>query len=309
MGSGELPLIPTSLPSVASVVEMCPAPTNQARAVPTIQMTAAEVVTRNYSSLIALVLLAWDMVLTFGDEYKYMWKRNWTPLKCVYLFCRYFSLAVQISNYVITQVLIFHVPVAHTVCRDWFLFQTACIMSLVYSVNAVLMLRVYALCSKSCNAAIFLVILFLADIISLSIQGYFCVKATVFDQACVILGNPPPVAISFSIEMLVTQGALWGMAWWKTSRSEGWNRTPVASLVVRDGAFIFVGTFGMVRCAQIVDWFISLLSFAVSRLTIDLLHLGTTGTSTQDDPELTSYIEVSLGDQHTTTGTATVMQS
>ncbi|KAF8889110.1 hypothetical protein BD779DRAFT_1521972 [Infundibulicybe gibba] len=275
-------------------------------------MATVEVMTRNYSSLIALVLLAWDMVLTFGDEYEYIWKRNWTPAKCIYLFSRYFSLAVQISNYVITRVLVSHeTPVAHTVCRDWFLFQTACIMSLVYSINAVLMLRVYALYGKSCNTAIFLAVLFLVDIISLSIQGYFCVKACVFDQACVILGTPSPIVISFSMEMLITQGILWGMTWWKTSRNEAWNGAPLANLVVRDVAFIFVGTFAIlvmplpyalfVRTMGhiIPPWFISLLSFAACRLTIDLPHPDITGVSTQDNFEFTSCIDVSLDDQST----------
>ncbi|KAF8878308.1 hypothetical protein BD779DRAFT_1214954 [Infundibulicybe gibba] len=280
----------------------------------------SEVMVRSYSSLAALIFLAWDLVMSFGDEYEYMWKRNWTPVKCIYLFCRYFSLVVQIVNHVVTQGPMSKVPVARTFCRTWFAFQGACTISLVFSINALLMLRVYALYDRSRRVATFLVIIFFADVISVSIQSYLCVKASVFDQACLMTDTPPTV-VSCCIEMLVMQGTLWGMTWWKRNRNESWTRTPLVSLVVRDGAFIFVGTFAIMASALpyamfvkslehvAFSWFIAFLAFSACRLTINLLRLDIPGAHTQDDLELTTFIEGTLNDQFTTVGTAIETQS
>ncbi|KAF8881261.1 hypothetical protein BD779DRAFT_1025932 [Infundibulicybe gibba] len=265
-----------------------------------------EVIIRSYSSLVALVFLAWDLVVTFGDEYEYVWKQNWTPVKCIYLFCRYFSLVAQIVNYVIAQGPISRVPVAHAICKAWYTFQSLSTTSLLCSVNALLMLRIYALYDWSRRIAIFLVILFFVDVISLSTQGlHLCVNASIFDQACLMVETPPGV-LGPSIEILVVQGALWGMTWWKSNRSQPWTRTPLLNLVMRDGAFVFVGIFAIlvitIPYALLVKsvghfffpWFTSLLAFAACKLTINLLRLDTLGASTQDDLELTSVIEVPL---------------
>ncbi|KAF8881259.1 hypothetical protein BD779DRAFT_1025866 [Infundibulicybe gibba] len=237
-----------------------------------------EVMIRSYSSLVALVFLAWDLVVTFGDEYEYVWKQNWTPVKCIYLFCRYFSLTVQIVNYAITQGPISQVPVAHTICKAWFTFQSLCTTSLMSSVNALLMLRVYALYDRSRAVATFLAIVFFVDVISLSAQAFYLAaetvapEAPVFDQAC-LMKETPSAVLSSGIEVLVIQGTLWGMTWWKSNRSESWIRTPLISLVVRDGAFVFVGLFAilviilpyalLVRSVGhvVFSWSISLLAF------------------------------------------------
>ncbi|KAF8889113.1 hypothetical protein BD779DRAFT_419728 [Infundibulicybe gibba] len=169
------------------------------------------------------------------------------------------------------------------------------------------MLRVYALYNRNRRVAAFLAIAFFVDVISLSVHSYLCIKACVFDQACFMRKTPPP-ALGFSIEMLVVQGTLWGMAWWKNNKSEVWTRTPLIGLIVRDGAFIFVGTFAVLVIALpyallvksvghiIFSWFISLLAFAACRLTINLLRLNTPEASTQNDFELSSFIEIPLDD-------------
>ncbi|KAF8881254.1 hypothetical protein BD779DRAFT_1025874 [Infundibulicybe gibba] len=273
-----------------------------------------EVMVRNYSCLIALVFLAWDLVVTFGDEYEYVWKQKWTPVKYIYLFCRYFSLAVQIINYVIIQGPISQVPVAHTICKAWFMFQSLCATSMMCSINALLMLRVYALYDRSRGVATFLAIAFFVDVISLSAQGFYLgtrasvSEASVFDQAC-LMKQTPSAVLSSSIEIVVVQGTLWGMTWWKNNRSEPWTRTPLIGLVMRDSAFVFVGLFAILIITIpytllvksvghfLFPWFISLLAFIACRLTMNLLQLNTPGASTQPgDLELTSFIEIPLQD-------------
>ncbi|KAF8889117.1 hypothetical protein BD779DRAFT_420260 [Infundibulicybe gibba] len=246
----------------------------------------SDVMIRSYSSLVALVFLIWETLVTSGDECKYIWKHHWTPVKCIYLFCRYFSLAVQIINYVVTQGLISRIPVAYTTCQTWFAFQTTCTASLLCAVNILLMLRVYALYNKDRKIAVFLTNLLIIDIIATIVHCYHCVKTCGFDHACLMMSTPPTV-LSFSTQILVMQGILW----------------------VRDGGFVFVGTFALLVTTVpyaffvkslghlVFSWFISLLSFAACRLTINLLRLDVTGASAQDDVELTSCIEVSLIEQ------------
>ncbi|KAF8881257.1 hypothetical protein BD779DRAFT_1025887 [Infundibulicybe gibba] len=206
------------------------------------------------------------------------------------------------------------VPVAHTTCKAWFMFQSLCTISLMSSVNALLMLRVYALYDRSRRVATFLVTILFMDVVSLSAQAlYLCAETVVvpevpiFDEAC-LMKQTPSAVLSSSIEVLVIQGTLWGMTWWKSNRSEPWTRTPLISLVVRDGAFVFVGLFAilvitlpyalLVRSVEhvVFSWSISLMAFIACRLIINLLQLNTSGAGTQGDLELTSFIEIPLTD-------------
>ncbi|KAF8869608.1 hypothetical protein BD779DRAFT_1584860 [Infundibulicybe gibba] len=214
-----------------------------------------EVIIRSYSSLVTLVFLAWDLIVTFGDEYEYVWN----------------------VNYVIDQGLISRVPVAHAICKAWYTFQSLSTTSLLSSVNALLMLRVYALYDRSRRVAAFLVIVFFA---------------------CLMTETPSAV-LGPSIEIFVVQGTLWGMTWWKSNR-EPWTRTPLLHLVMRDGAFLFVGTFAILVIIVPYTLFVKSVGHFVfpyalaCKLTINLLRLDTLGASTQDDLELTSIIEVPL---------------
>ncbi|KAF8889115.1 hypothetical protein BD779DRAFT_419724 [Infundibulicybe gibba] len=156
-----------------------------------------DMVIRNYSSLVALVFLIWETLVTSSDEYKYIWKHHWTPVKCIYLFCRYFSLAVQIINYVITRGPISRIPVAYTTCQTWFAFQATCTASLLCAVNVLLMLRVYALYNKDRRIAVFLANLLILDTISTVAHGYHYIKTCGFDDVCLMMSTPP-IVLSFS---------------------------------------------------------------------------------------------------------------
>ncbi|KAL0947697.1 hypothetical protein HGRIS_013783 [Hohenbuehelia grisea] len=43
-------------------------------------------------SLVAFVILAYEHILTFGDEVEYVWKKRFTPLTLLFLLNRYFAL-------------------------------------------------------------------------------------------------------------------------------------------------------------------------------------------------------------------------
>ncbi|KAF8889116.1 hypothetical protein BD779DRAFT_419996 [Infundibulicybe gibba] len=271
-------------------------------------MRESDVTIRSYSSLAALIFLIWEILATSSDEYKYIWRQNWTSVKCIYLFCRYFSLIVQIANYAITRGPISRIPVAYTTCQTWFAFQITCTASLLCAVNVLLMLRVYALYNKDRRIAVFLTNLLILDTISTIIHGYYRIKTCGFDDACLMMSTPPTHANPGSAgnalgDDLVEAGI------------QGWTRNPLVCLLVRDGGFIFVGAIALFAMAGpyaffvkslghlIFSWFISLLSFAACRLTINLLRLDVMGVSAQDDVELTSCIEVSSVEQRITTGT------
>ncbi|KAF8884678.1 hypothetical protein BD779DRAFT_769557 [Infundibulicybe gibba] len=218
-----------------------------------------DVTIRNYSSLVALIFLIWEILVTFGDECKYIWKHNWTPVKCIYLFCRYFSLAVQIINYVVTRDLGSRISVAYTTCQIWFAFQAICTTSLLCAVNALLMLRVYALYNKDRKIAIFLANLLILDTICTMVHTDYCVKTCGFDHACSMMSTPPTTLLSFSAQILVVQGTLWGMTLWKNGAEGGRIRSQLMCLLVRDGGFLFVGTFVLVVTAVPYAFFVKSL--------------------------------------------------
>ena len=87
------------------------------------------------------------------------YSRRWTPVKCAYLFSRYFGIALQLSvpssfppklqslelhvssNYIFFRTKISCIPVSSEICSRWYAFQIAIFWSLFTSYDVVTMLR------------------------------------------------------------------------------------------------------------------------------------------------------------------------
>ncbi|KAF8983951.1 hypothetical protein BDQ17DRAFT_751029 [Cyathus striatus] len=139
---------------------------------------------RNCSCLAALVVLLYDHVITFRFEYKYIWKRPQSPVKSMYLFCRYFGLICQTVNAVLVFSKLQKAPVDAMLCRSWFTFLIASCSVLGTIFHIIVALRVYALHLKDHKIGILLAIL-LAVILGLRIHTWLlCYRHSTYGDIC-----------------------------------------------------------------------------------------------------------------------------
>ncbi|KAF8511253.1 hypothetical protein BU17DRAFT_69690 [Hysterangium stoloniferum] len=58
----------------------------------------------NTNTISATALLAYDILITFGQEFEFIWCSSWSLVKSVYLFTRYYPLAFLLANaFVLTR--------------------------------------------------------------------------------------------------------------------------------------------------------------------------------------------------------------
>ncbi|KIJ37046.1 hypothetical protein M422DRAFT_50674 [Sphaerobolus stellatus SS14] len=56
-----------------------------------LQSLAEDSLVNSRLTVAALALQSYDILLTFNDEVKYIWRGKWTLIKSIYLVCRYVS--------------------------------------------------------------------------------------------------------------------------------------------------------------------------------------------------------------------------
>ncbi|PPQ94707.1 hypothetical protein CVT25_009562 [Psilocybe cyanescens] len=197
----------------------------------------------------ALALLIWDIIITFPDEVHYIWPQSQrSPTKWVFLLTRYFGLLAQASK--LTNVFTSAssstrrlVSICLTVidsqfsieeCRMIYATQVVCGGILMACIQAILMLRVYALYSQDRRIAVAMITLLVAEIGSMPgvIQltmptntGNMCMKPiTVRDIAL------------FGVSAILPQLLVLGLTIVKffSGLRDGWGAIPIVSRLVRD---------------------------------------------------------------------------
>ncbi|KAG1740147.1 uncharacterized protein EDB91DRAFT_359136 [Suillus paluster] len=218
------------------------------------QFLAREV---NYHLVSSLTLMLWDMVLTSKSEIEHIWPKPWTSFfKWLYLFLRYFGLATQIFH----QFAVPHLnsgKALRSTCFAWYIYSAILAQFHTTAIEIILAVRVYALFNKSRRIAIILGLQMTLEYIILVILvgGYF--NGIPYIPYC-ILSTPPAQITIHAIAAVTTQSTLLGLSLMKhiLARRAGWGRTPLVSLLIRDGTatyllicviFVCVGSFCQLR--------------------------------------------------------------
>ncbi|TFK36453.1 hypothetical protein BDQ12DRAFT_667865 [Crucibulum laeve] len=220
---------------------------------------------QEWSTLGALVIIIWDMLLLFNDEYIHIWSAPSFALKWIYIFARYFTLLFQsISYYIIT----------HTLSQPPISWSTAITLIMTAVIEGVLMLRVYALYSQDAAAGWLLIAVFLMQRV-ISVVLTVCGREDAqFDEICRAKSKDSGILI-FGGGVLVTQVVIWTMTFNKRNiRTESRSNSRFVRLLLRDGAWAFGGIialysviipyFHLVEISShvVYTWPISLLSIA-----------------------------------------------
>ncbi|KAG5729349.1 hypothetical protein E4T56_gene9901 [Termitomyces sp. T112] len=206
-----------------------------------------------HACLVGLTWIVHDYLITLEDEIRYIWSQKPGFSKYMFLWIRYYSLALLIFD--VTQIHVFSIPgiTSDTLCvaMDSIIRIVGAIS--LWSIEIVMMLRVYALYNCSKRVAIFNTLLFFG-----SIAGFLWVlihnaqrrRAVIADSIHLPLPGCP--SIHSGVEWLqwvpatVFEGVLFCFALFKTlktttTRLMKRTRVSLYSVLLRDNLFYFFG--------------------------------------------------------------------
>ncbi|EIM91331.1 uncharacterized protein STEHIDRAFT_118416 [Stereum hirsutum FP-91666 SS1] len=187
----------------------------------------------------------WDWIVCLPAEWKYIWKSDWSAIKILYLFVRYYTLVDMIMADI------------------WFLgewTEEACAKNLKVlpyftvlvdvSVELVLALRVYALFGRSRIVLIFLSIMmtgFTGVMLATCALGATYAKLPSWPGPCLIASQPsiagPNFIIAFYASPMAVDLVLTAMTIWRSVRHKAMGSSSTRSLMnvfIKEGIFYFV---------------------------------------------------------------------
>ncbi|KIK94644.1 hypothetical protein PAXRUDRAFT_827782 [Paxillus rubicundulus Ve08.2h10] len=237
--------------------------------------------------LASFVLHVWDTTLTFGDEVEHIWPVPWkSPTKLMYLFLRHISLIIHG---------VYAFSISHL--TSGYASASACSLSVILGVVTIQVLhtcveyllakRAYALFNKSRYVAILLGLLIAAEVVNMCISISDVTSGVSFETVCVIFPAPKKTT-TFGIIVPITQTILVGSIVFKSvlARCSGWGRTPLVSLLIREGLVTYLLMtilFGFAviwclredeRAVSLVFWSMSIMSTCGCRLITNTEKLG-----------------------------------
>lgn len=243
--------------------------------------------TCNYSAMGALAFTTWDIIITFDDEVREIWKKPWTHLKSLYLFLRLFSFSAQLLAVIVYMKLSAGLTLSHSGCRKWVVFQGVTSQILMIGVQVILILRVQALYNENKFFRRLLPTLFVSEIVVMSVLFTLKADEIQYGPHCVIIYFPV-AAVGFFLSAMLLDTLLFvlTMAKFYQSLRDGWGQVPVISQFMTDGIWAFALPFIILIinacCMTLLNdalasiaysWVIAIPGFAGYRLILNMSHL------------------------------------
>ncbi|KAI9457485.1 hypothetical protein BJY52DRAFT_1086453, partial [Lactarius psammicola] len=238
----------------------------------------------------ALAFLVWDILITLDQEVEAIWtKPNKSYAKWLFLFVRYFAVAMQIALLFIGTRLAFSFHYTYGDCVKWYIFQEVGTQALIAAVEFVLIIRVHALYDRSRIVTSILVLLFIVENVVMAVTLVKVVPEIGFDRICTVVHSPPRLLL-FAVAFVSFETVLFILTLFKfiAALRLGWGRTPVLYLLVRDGTWAFILIFATL-CVNAgfylgagdspissiaFPWLLSIEAFAGARLMLNLHALS-----------------------------------
>jgi len=192
--------------------------------------------------LAALVFLLLEYFSNFRSEYTCIWRARPTVANYIYISSRYLGLIGQIVHHVLIHVFPIEVPVKPELCRVWYLFLFGVCAIALANLDAILLLRVYALYRKNTKVYILSVPIIVQFIVA-SVQMERVSRCHNFNPYC----NKPTSLMDVGLaggSVLLAHVAILLAIFAKRNVAEG--RAAVVRLVVHEGAWIVSCLVGIV---------------------------------------------------------------
>ncbi|EMD34877.1 hypothetical protein CERSUDRAFT_117073 [Gelatoporia subvermispora B] len=243
----------------------------------------------NEVAVAATTFLVWDTIIHIGDEVEYVWSRgsiSWIQFS--YVFVRHIPYLAQGAILTLVAAPQSGRTWASMSCEDWIIAQFAMVEAITLAVEAVLIIRVYAM--YNCSRLILFTILFLftievaamITILSIAIPGVD------FSDTCLII-SAPSILSSYWICSLVFETVLFALTLVKFFRSVAvrLGKRSVLFVLVRDGIWAYAIIFVIMLLNTLmyhlahnalagICFFpeISVMSFAGSHVLLNLRRLA-----------------------------------
>jgi len=196
----------------------------------------------DYFHLFSITFLFWDHLLTFPEEYKYLWKRPVRASTALFFFNRYFAV---LGNVVVT-VSLFASGLTESSCRPFHLFRELLLVLAQVIVCILLTIRIYALynCSKR----------ILAYMVGTGLtMGALAVFSVFFGQSSQSVVTPTGCHTSLPLIVSIQVAAAWEALFlydsmlfvmtltkaYKTRNELRLDELSLADIVLRDGSIYF----------------------------------------------------------------------
>jgi len=194
-----------------------------------------------YFQLAAFVMLIYDHMLTFDLEVDRIWKQKLSGASILFLINRYVT-PIQF----IVILLAFHDPdLMSRGCDNYAFFEGASSVTLIAVCQLVMILRVYALYGRSIPIAIFLMILWAAQITvsAIGLHTGYRVPLPPMLVGCILAGNST-IFPSLWVSPLITDSCIFILTLWRTRQYlKDSGLAPTIYIFVRDGALYFLVIF------------------------------------------------------------------
>lgn len=128
-------------------------------------------------SFVAATIVVYDWVITFDREIELIWKKRWSAVKVVYLWHRYFGIAV-----ILLQAVVHVLPnVTDEFCQFWFYWESWCYTFLAFSSETILILWTWVIYNQNkrlLSICIFAFVCEIAAVVTIEVLGLRQIDAT-----------------------------------------------------------------------------------------------------------------------------------
>ncbi|KAI9061880.1 hypothetical protein FKP32DRAFT_1594083 [Trametes sanguinea] len=237
----------------------------------------------SYSEVACATVLTWDVLIMLSQEVELIWKRAWTPAKCMYFVARYVPWLVQLALLAINVNGSTGLKYTFHQCFAWQVVQGVLLQIIVTTVDVILITRVYALYSRSRILLGFLGSLFVAEVTFLCyVLGVVTPRLT-YDDECYVTSSPA-IFQYYWIVSLIFETILFALTLYKFAEAvrQGWGNGPVMQQFVNDGTWAYTLIFLVMLINMMMykyvhstltgicyTWLLVVLSFAGSRLVLN----------------------------------------
>jgi len=201
-------------------------------------------------SFAALAAQTWELLVSFTDEVEYLWGGKFNFVKGLYFCSRYAMLVAQIVNQLLS--FRFQERASHPshICPGIFVYKTIISQMSLSLVEMILLIRVYVLCNQSYKAKRLLLLVFSLTTV-LETTGTAIVCHSLAQESGCMPPEPNKKGMTiFGIGAGFCQAVIFATTVTKflARGRAGWTRTPLVSLMLRDGLVTFFSDHGSSEC-------------------------------------------------------------
>ncbi|KAF8527217.1 hypothetical protein JB92DRAFT_2867736 [Gautieria morchelliformis] len=263
----------------------------------------------NYNMVCTSALLVYDIILTHGQEFKYLWRSPRALAKVAYFFTRYFAVIFMILESIAYIKMFLPLNVSE-LCLHLFHLEIWGITMFILLVDVLIVMRVFVLYSRNTRVGVFLFAVWITEVVTIVVLVIFAVKEEALFPAPVQPGlipsclnlTPPKYKYALScwgicsfFQVVYITMTLVKMR--EFLRGFGFSMSPILGVLFRDGLAYFLIIFSANMVNLMFDklalqqlatiggsWLITVASITGCRLVLNVRSAAKTPLAPQTAP-------------------------